>query len=230
MQGRQEKDGWKTIAGMRMATTVQMIRMDDNLNVTVGQGEWSDKIGAGALGWFIAWPLAVTAGVGAYKQKKLPEEIFQVIEQCIVSGGRSVVVRNAGAELNAGMVVCPACKTQCAAGAKFCNNCGAKLENKCPQCGRRYRPEAASAEHAEHRFPRRALRCDKGRRLRMRREKTAGAAKRRMAFQYAAGGMPDDRGPSPVRFGGGGICAGNPRWSGYKPGAVGPAGRSGLRR
>ena len=42
VQGRQEKDGWKTIAGMRMATTVQMIRMDDNLNVTVGQGEWSD--------------------------------------------------------------------------------------------------------------------------------------------------------------------------------------------
>lgn len=49
VQGRQEKDGWKTIAGMRMATTVQRIRMDDNLNVTVGQGEWSDKIGAGAL-------------------------------------------------------------------------------------------------------------------------------------------------------------------------------------
>ena len=231
VQGRQSKDGWKTVSGMRLATTVQMIRMDDNLNVTVGQGEWSDKIGAGALGWFIAWPLAVTAGVGAYKQKKLPEEIFQVIEQCIVSGGRSVVVRNAGAELNAGMVVCPACKTQCAAGAKFCNNCGAKLENKCPSAGRRYRPEAASAEHAEHRFPRRALRCDKGRRLRMRREKTAGAAKRRMAFQYAAGGMPDDRGPSPVRFGGGGICAREPPLVGLpKPGAVGSAGGSGLRR
>ena len=28
VQGRQEKDGWKTIAGMRMATTGQMIRMD----------------------------------------------------------------------------------------------------------------------------------------------------------------------------------------------------------
>ena len=126
VQGRQEKDGWKTIAGVRMATTVQMIRMDDNLNVTVGQGEWSDKI--------VAYH-EVGHAMGAYKQKKLPEEIFQVIEQCIVSGGRSVVVRNAGAELNAGMVVCPACKTQCAAGAKFCNNCGAKLENKCPQCG-----------------------------------------------------------------------------------------------
>ena len=50
----------------------------------------------------------------------------------------------------------------------------------------------------------------------MRREKTAGAAKRRMAFQYAAGGMPDDRGPSPVRFGGGEYVPGNPRWSGYQ--------------
>ena len=64
VQGRQEKDGWKTIAGMRMATTVQMIRMDDNLNVTVGQGEWSDKIGAGALGWVSAWPLAGAGGGG----------------------------------------------------------------------------------------------------------------------------------------------------------------------
>ena len=139
VQGRQEKDGWKTIAGMRMATTVQMIRMDDNLNVTVGQGEWSDKIGAGALGWFIAWPLAVTAGVGAYKQKKLPEEIFQVIEQCIVSGGRSVVVRNAGAELNAGMVVCPACKTSVRP-RQILQQLRGALNHSCPKCGAQVKP------------------------------------------------------------------------------------------
>ena len=88
---------------------------------------------------------------GAYKQKKLPEEIFQVIEQCIVSGGRSVVVRNAGAELNAGMRwVCPACKTQCAAGAKSATTAGRSWKTNAPSAGRRYRPEAASAEHAEH--------------------------------------------------------------------------------
>ena len=44
----------------------------------------------------------------------------------------------------------------------------------------------------------------------MRREKPPGRQKGAMAFQYAAGGMPDDRGPSPVRFGGGGICAREP--------------------
>lgn len=140
IQGRQEKDGWKTIAGMRMATTVQMIRMNDNLNVIIGQGEWSDKIGAGALGWFIVWPLAVTAGVGAYKQKKLPQEIFQVIEQYIITNGNSVVVQNVGAKLNEGMVVCPSCKTQCDAEAKFCPNCGKPLNNICPKCGAQIKP------------------------------------------------------------------------------------------
>ena len=199
---------------------MQMIRMDDNLNVTVGQGEWSDKIGAGVLGWFIAWPLAVTAGVGAYKQKKLPEEIFQVIEQCIVSGGRSVVVRNAGAELNAGMVVCPACKTQCAAGAKFCNNCGAKLGKQMPPVrGGDTARKPLLRSMRSHRFPRRALRCDKGRRLRMRREKTARAAKRRMAFQYAAGGSAWMTRQALARSSvsaAGEYVPGNPRWSGYQ--------------
>ena len=38
------------------------------------------------------------------------------------------------------MVVCPACKTQCDAGAKFCNNCGAPLNHSCPKCGAQVKP------------------------------------------------------------------------------------------
>ena len=86
MQASQPKDGWKTLTGMRLAVTVQMAVMENGLNVTVGEGQWSDKIGAGAIGLFVAWPLAITAGMGAFKQKKLPAEIFQVIENCIMSG------------------------------------------------------------------------------------------------------------------------------------------------
>lgn len=77
MQASQPKDGWKTLTGMRLAVTVQMTVMENHLNVTVGEGQWSDKIGAGAIGLFIAWPLAITAGMGAFKQKKLPAEIFR---------------------------------------------------------------------------------------------------------------------------------------------------------
>ena len=115
MQASQPKDGWKTLTGMRLAVTVQMAVMENGLNVTVGEGQWSDKIGAGAIGLFVAWPLAITAGMGAFKQKKLPAEIFQVIENCIMSGGHSIVVNGAGPKVGEGMIVCPECKAQIAA-------------------------------------------------------------------------------------------------------------------
>lgn len=135
MQASQPKDGWKTLTGMRLAVTVQMTVMENHLNVTVGEGQWSDKIGAGAIGLFIAWPLAITAGMGAFKQKKLPAEIFQVIENCIMTGGQPVVVNGAGTAMTPGMVLCPNCHTQIPNGSKFCNHCGTKINNKCPNCG-----------------------------------------------------------------------------------------------
>lgn len=143
MQASQPKDGWKTLTGMRLAVTVQMAVMENGLNVTVGEGQWSDKIGAGAIGLFVAWPLAITAGMGAFKQKKLPAEIFQVIENCIMSGGHSIVVNGAGPKVGEGMIVCPECKAQIAAGSKFCNQCGAKPESKCPSCGADIAPGSA---------------------------------------------------------------------------------------
>ena len=135
MQASQPKDGWKTLTGMRLAITVQMTVMGDKLNVSIGEGQWSDKIGAGAVGLFIAWPLAITAGMGAFKQKKLPSEVFQVIETTIMTGGQPVVVTDAGQTVAVGMIVCPSCKAQLTAGSKFCDRCGTRLGRKCPNCG-----------------------------------------------------------------------------------------------
>ena len=135
MQASQPKDGWKTLTGMRLAVTVQMAVAGDQLNVSIGEGQWSDKIGAGAIGLFVAWPLAITAGMGAYKQKKLPSEVFQVIENTIMTGGQPVVVSGAGQTVADGMTLCPSCKAQLAPGSKFCNRCGAKRGQKCPNCG-----------------------------------------------------------------------------------------------
>lgn len=135
MQASQPKDGWKTLTGMRLAVTVQMAVAGDQLNVSIGEGQWSDKIGAGAIGLFVAWPLAITAGMGAYKQKKLPSEVFQVIENTIMTGGQPVVVSGAGQTVADEMTLCPSCKAQLIPGSKFCNRCGAKLGQKCPNCG-----------------------------------------------------------------------------------------------
>ena len=143
MQASQPKDGWKTLTGMRLAVTVQMAVAGDQLNVSIGEGQWSDKIGAGAIGLFVAWPLAITAGMGAYKQKKLPFEVFQVIENTIMTGGRPVVVSGAGQTVADGMTLCPSCKAQLPPGSKFCNRCGAKLGQKCPNCGAVVKPDSA---------------------------------------------------------------------------------------
>ncbi|MGN0432178.1 MAG: zinc ribbon domain-containing protein [Lachnospiraceae bacterium] len=135
LQASQPKDGWKTISGTRLAITVHFMLTGDVLNVTVGEGQWSDKIGAAAIGWFVAWPLAITSGIGVYRQKKLPSLIFNVIEKAILSGGQQIVLSGSGSVVKEGMVVCPDCKTQNDAGSKFCKNCGCMLKNACPDCG-----------------------------------------------------------------------------------------------
>lgn len=148
LQCRQEKDGWKTVSGMRLATTVQITRTaPDNINVTIGISEWSDKIGAGVAGMLLFWPLAVTAGIGAYKQKKLPEEIFRCIENYLISSTRpgQALQQNASgfapnqqeaAQAQPPALICPSCQTVCAPGSRFCNLCGTPLTKQtCPSCG-----------------------------------------------------------------------------------------------
>ena len=137
IQATQKKDTLKMLVGMRLATTVQLVVSGENLNVVIGEGQWADKIGAGALGLFIAWPLAITAGMGAFKQKKLPDEIFRTVENCIISGGRSAVYGGAehSAHTAAETMACPKCGAQLPVGSKFCNQCGEKLGNVCPSCG-----------------------------------------------------------------------------------------------
>ena len=134
LQASQPKDAWRTISGTRLAITVHFMLTSDVLNVTIGEGQWSDKIGAGAIGWFVAWPLAVTAIFGAYRQKNLPGEIFGAIEKAIMLGGQQIVINGSGSTVKEGMVVCPGCKAQNLAGSKFCVHCGTSLINKCPNC------------------------------------------------------------------------------------------------
>ena len=143
MQASQPKDGWKTLAGMRLAVSVQMTEMQGQLTVTVGEGQWSDKIGAGAVGLFVAWPLAITAGMGAYKQKKLPGEVFQVIENCIVAGGKTVTVNGAGG------LFAPAAKRRCPAARGFAITAGQAFAQNARPAGRRCLRTAPFARRAD---------------------------------------------------------------------------------
>ncbi len=141
VQGRQNKSAWKTLTGMRLAITVQMTLVNDSLTVTAGEGEWMDKIGVGAVGAIVFFPLLITAGVGAYQQNKLPDEIFQTVQRFLQTGAVPFVTQNAApqpapaAAKPEATVPCPVCQAPCRPGAKFCESCGAPLENNCKSCG-----------------------------------------------------------------------------------------------
>lgn len=77
IQATQKKDTLKMLVGMRLATTVQLVV-------------------SGAVGLFLAWPLAVTAGIGAYQQKKLPEDVLNVISRTLMSPGQFAPRKTAG--------------------------------------------------------------------------------------------------------------------------------------
>ena len=138
-----QADTLRTLSGMKLATTVELTVNGTQLNVTLGEGQWADKLGAGAVGIFLLWPLAVTAGIGAYKQKKLSSEIFEVVYRCTM--GEPTSFRTAGVPVNAAPTapagaVCPQCGAQIFANARFCSACGAKLQTVCPGCGAPVKP------------------------------------------------------------------------------------------
>ncbi len=150
VQAKQE-DKLKNLSGMGMATQVQLIPSGDMVTINVGAGKWTDKAGAAAAGWFLFAPLAVTAGIGAWTQKKLPEEIFQVVERYIMSGGKNVSVDfGAGDKVTEDKVICPHCKTINNKSNTFCSDCGTRLLHDCPSCGASVSPDAKFCPSCGH--------------------------------------------------------------------------------
>ncbi len=134
-------DTLRMLSGMKLATTVQFSLSGSALNVTIGEGQWADKLGAGAVGLFLLWPLAITSGIGAYKQKKLPSEIFEVIGRCVGGvAGFSTAAGPAASAAAEAQQYCPQCHAPLPQGAKFCSACGTKLLTNCPHCGEAVAP------------------------------------------------------------------------------------------
>lgn len=131
-----EDDSWKKIAGMSTAIEVQISDAGNGLLVNIGNGNWSDKVGAGVLGWFVFAPLAVTAVVGTVQQQKLPGEIFAQIERYISCGGQDMYLGMDFTNAQAGHQICPHCGSEIPEGQSFCSSCGKSLTRNCPGCNK----------------------------------------------------------------------------------------------
>lgn len=80
IQARARSGALKQWIGMDKAITVKINKLENNqAAVDIGSAKWGDKAGIMALSMFVLWPLAVTSGIGMYKQGKLPDQIKNVI-------------------------------------------------------------------------------------------------------------------------------------------------------
>lgn len=80
IQARTRNGKSKKFLGLDKVISVKLSPIGNEFfSVEIGEGKWVDKGVALAAAWFFCWPLAVTSGVGIYKQKVLPNKILREI-------------------------------------------------------------------------------------------------------------------------------------------------------
>ncbi|NOY63290.1 MAG: TIR domain-containing protein [Gammaproteobacteria bacterium] len=79
-----QKGAWRKFVGMATALNILFHQEDNTVTVEIGAGKWLDKTAVGTVSLFILWPLAVTAGIGAWQQIKLPDKIFDYLGDRLV--------------------------------------------------------------------------------------------------------------------------------------------------
>ncbi|HEV8482077.1 MAG TPA: TIR domain-containing protein [Blastocatellia bacterium] len=79
-----KRGGWRDFVGMATSLNIVFHQSEDTLTVEIGAGKWIDKAAAGTVSLFLLWPLAVTAGFGAWEQMKMPEKVFDFIGSRLV--------------------------------------------------------------------------------------------------------------------------------------------------
>ena len=82
-----KRGSWRDLVGM--ATSLNVVfhpGEDDTLVVEIGAGKWVDKAAVGTVSLLILWPLAITAGIGAWEQMKMPDNIFDYVGSRLACG------------------------------------------------------------------------------------------------------------------------------------------------
>ena len=74
-----KRGGWRDLVGMATSLNILFHHNNETLTVEIGAGKWVDKAAVGTVSLFILWPLAITAGMGAWEQMKMPDKVFDFV-------------------------------------------------------------------------------------------------------------------------------------------------------
>lgn len=82
-----KKGSWRKFVGMATALNIVLHQSGEEMKVTVGEGQWLDKAIVGSVSMFVLWPLAITAGIGAWQQNQMPDRVLNFIQDTLEKGG-----------------------------------------------------------------------------------------------------------------------------------------------
>jgi hypothetical protein len=71
------------LVGMQAALTLTLHASPGGMMAVLGQQRWADKAAAGAVGMFIMWPLAFTAGAGMIRQSNLASQVLTALDALV---------------------------------------------------------------------------------------------------------------------------------------------------
>ncbi len=145
VQARQPAS-WRYILGMSSALNITFSMRGSNLVVDMDAGRWADKVAVGAVGALILHPLLITTAYGVWKQSQLPDKVFRVVEQYVnerqgpAAGATRITIHSPGEPIPEKAIpekassstpeetICPSCGQAATEGAKYCDQCGARLK------------------------------------------------------------------------------------------------------
>lgn len=79
LQARISSGRVKQFIGMDRTAVIRITRSGTHMNAESGGARWTDKAAVMTLSMFVLFPLAVTSGIGVYKQYRLMKAISQEI-------------------------------------------------------------------------------------------------------------------------------------------------------
>ena len=84
---KKDRDGIKDFAVLGIECRANISIMNDTQLVVNIDSEWTNKIIAIALGWFLCWVVFITGIVGAVNQNGLPEKVSNAIMTATAQAG-----------------------------------------------------------------------------------------------------------------------------------------------
>src|SRR5687768_12032663 len=82
MQARKESL-WRQLLGVTYALTVVIAPGDGQLSINLGGHEWVDAAVSGAIGLVAVPPVLLGTAYGIWKENKLDQEVWQVIDKAV---------------------------------------------------------------------------------------------------------------------------------------------------